>query len=65
MHLYLRIMLSARFARRDERGASAVEYGLMIGGVALFLVVILPAFGRMMELMFLGSCTAAQNGSSC
>ena len=65
MYSYLRIMLDARLARRDERGVSAVEYGLMIGGVAMFLVVVLPAFAKMMEIMFLGSCTAAQNGTSC
>ena len=35
---YLRIMLDARLAKMDERGASAVEYGLLIAliaGVAL------------------------------
>ena len=64
MYTYLRIMLDARLARRDERGVSAVEYGLMIGGVAMFLVVVLPAFAKMMEIMFLGSCTAAQNGAA-
>src|SRR4029078_11213807 len=28
---YLRIMLNARLAKMDERGASAVDYGLLIG----------------------------------
>ena len=27
---YLRIMLDARLAKMDERGASAVEYGLLV-----------------------------------
>ena len=31
---YVRIMLNARLAKMDERGASAVEYGLLIAGIA-------------------------------
>ena len=31
---YLRIMLNARTAKMNERGASAVEYGLLIAGIA-------------------------------
>ena len=65
MLLYLQIVVGARLARRDERGASAVEYGLMIAGVAGFLLVVLPLFGKTMELLFLGTCTQAQNGSGC
>ena len=41
---YLRIMLNARLAKMDERGASAVEYGLLIAGIAaLIVVVVLPS----------------------
>jgi pilus assembly protein Flp/PilA len=64
VYTYLRIMLDARLARRDERGASAVEYGLMIGGVAMFLLVVLPAFAKAMEIMYLGTCSQAQ-GTNC
>ena len=35
---YLRIMLNARIAKMDERGASAVEYGLLIAGIAALIV---------------------------
>ena len=35
---YLRIMLDARLGRMDERGASAVEYGLLIAGIAAMIV---------------------------
>lgn len=42
---YLRIMLNARLARLDERGASAVEYGLLITGIAALIAVIVFAFG--------------------
>ena len=36
---YLRIMLNARLAKMDERGASAVEYGLLVAGIAALIVV--------------------------
>ena len=42
---YLRIMLNARTAKMDERGASAVEYGLLIAGIAALIVVVVFAFG--------------------
>ena len=42
---YLRIMLNARVAKMDERGASAVEYGLLIAGIAALIVVVVFAFG--------------------
>ena len=42
---YLRIMLNARAAKMDERGASAVEYGLLIAGIAALIVVVVFAFG--------------------
>ena len=35
---YLRIMLNARLAKMDERGASAVEYGLLVAGIAAVIV---------------------------
>ncbi len=37
---YLRILLDARRARRDERGASAVEYGLLIAGIAALIMLV-------------------------
>jgi pilus assembly protein Flp/PilA len=42
---YLRIMLMAYRARVDERGASAVEYGLLIAGIAALIIVVVFAFG--------------------
>ncbi len=43
---YLRILLNARLAKMDERGASAVEYGLLIAGIAALIVVVVFAFER-------------------
>ena len=42
---YLRIMLAARTEKMSERGASAVEYGLLIAGIAALIVVVVFAFG--------------------
>ena len=42
---YLRIMLNARTAKMDERGASAVEYGLLIAGIAALIVTVVFLFG--------------------
>ena len=36
---YFRILLNARMAKMEERGASAVEYGLLIAGIGLFGVI--------------------------
>jgi len=42
---------------RDERGASAVEYGLLIAGIAALIVVAVFTFGGGANGLFHGSCT--------
>ena len=49
---FLRIMLDARFDTRDERGASAVEYGLLIAGIAAVIVLVVFAFGNQISTIF-------------
>ena len=41
---------------RSERGASAVEYGLMIAGIAAMIVAVVFAFGGGTDGLFHGSC---------
>ena len=53
---YLRIMLDARLAKMDERGASAVEYGLLIAGIAALIVVVVFAFGGVIKNIFSNTC---------
>ena len=53
---YLRIMLNARLAKMDERGASAVEYGLLIAGIAALIVVVVFAFGGVLSNIFSSTC---------
>jgi pilus assembly protein Flp/PilA len=69
MYDYLRIMLSARLARRDERGASAVEYGLLIAGIAGLIAIVVYAFGGMvLNTLFVSTCDqvgASVGAASC
>src|SRR3954453_10363293 len=66
---YLRIMLNARLAKMDERGASAVEYGLLIAGIAALIVVVVFAFGGVIKGIFQKTCnsigTSSGGGSCC
>jgi pilus assembly protein Flp/PilA len=67
---YLRIMVSARVARMDERGASAVEYGLLITGIAAVIAIVVYAFGGVvLNGLFQSTChtvaSSAGSGSSC
>ncbi len=49
---------------RDEEGASAVEYGLIIGLIAVALVVILGSLGGGLQTKYQQACTAI-TGSAC
>jgi len=62
---YLRIMLNARVAKMDERGASAVEYGLLIAGIAALIVVIVFAFGDNIRDVFDETCQSVAGGGAC
>jgi pilus assembly protein Flp/PilA len=58
MHDYFRIMLNGRLARMDERGASAVEYGLLITGIAAVIVLMVFAFGGVLNNIFTNTCSS-------
>ena len=66
---YLRIMLNAQKAKMDERGASAVEYGLLIAGIAALIIVVIFAFGGVLNKVFNDTCSSVNNkgsaGGSC
>ena len=64
---YLRIMLNARTAKMDERGASAVEYGLLIAGIAALIVVVVFAFGDNLTGIFTDTCNEVRqrSGGDC
>lgn len=53
-------------ARREERGASAVEYGLLIAGIAALIVVAVFALGPIIRDAFNDTCTAmTSTDASC
>jgi pilus assembly protein Flp/PilA len=55
-------------AGRDERGASAVEYGLLIAGIAALIVISVFAFGGGVKSLFTKTCgtlTSATSQSNC
>jgi pilus assembly protein Flp/PilA len=49
---------------RDEDGASAVEYGLLVTGIAGLVVVIVFAFGGVINNAFKGTCKSIKNSGT-
>jgi pilus assembly protein Flp/PilA len=64
---YIQIMMAARFKR--EEGASAVEYGLLVAGIAAVIVAAVFLLGHVVTGMFNDTCSAIQNdgtaGANC
>ena len=61
---YLKTLLDARLATMEERGASAVEYGLLIAGIAALIVVAVFALGPFVKDAFSDTCTAIASGNT-
>ncbi|MDN4172969.1 Flp family type IVb pilin [Nocardioides sp. SOB77] len=61
---YFRILLNARLAKMEERGASAVEYGLLIAGIAALIVVAVFALGPVVKEAFSDTCASIKSGNS-
>ena len=60
---YLRIMINARLAKMDERGASAVEYGLLVAGIAAVIVAVVFLLGGQVQNAFDKTCDTIASGS--
>jgi len=52
---------------RGERGASAVEYGLLIAGIAALISLVVYAFGGGVDVLFSDTCNSIQTsrGTTC
>jgi pilus assembly protein Flp/PilA len=61
---YFKIMINARLAKMEERGASAVEYGLLIAGIAALIVVAVFALGPIVKDAFTDTCTEIKAGNA-
>ncbi len=49
-------LIQIRLAKMGERGASAVEYGLLIAGIAAIIVVAVFALGPIVRDAFESTC---------
>lgn len=47
LHLYA--TLSSLFVSRDEKGATATEYALIVAGIALVIIVAVGLFGTQLN----------------
>jgi len=47
---------------RDEDGASAVEYGLLVAGIAALIVAIVFLFGGVIKDVFQSTCDEISSG---
>jgi pilus assembly protein Flp/PilA len=50
--------------RKDEKGASAVEYGLLVAAIAALIVVIVFALGGLVKGVFTDTCSEIQSKAS-
>ena len=57
---YMRSLMSAR----DDEGASAVEYGLIVAAIAAVIVVIVFAFGGVIKNVFSKTCSTVSSGAT-
>jgi pilus assembly protein Flp/PilA len=57
-YILIKTGINTLLARRDEEGASAVEYGLLVAGIAALIVAIVFIFGGMISSVFSDTCTS-------
>lgn len=57
-------LLQRLTARKDEKGASAVEYGLLVAAIAALIVIIVFALGGVVKDVFKKTCDEVQSGAS-
>lgn len=60
---YIRNLMPSK--RKTEEGASAVEYGLLVAGIAAIIVAVVFLFGNMISGVFSDTCTKIDNTATC
>ena len=50
--LYTLVAFASDRLKRDEKGATAVEYGLMVGLIAVVIIVAVTALGGQLQDLF-------------
>jgi pilus assembly protein Flp/PilA len=56
----LKLLANIQAFRHDERGATAIEYGLIAAGIAVAISVVVFAFGDDLALLFSDMSTKVQ-----
>lgn len=56
--------LRDRLRGRDESGASAVEYALLVAAIAAVIVIIIFALGRVVDDLFSHTCNEVKSQAS-
>lgn len=51
-------------SRRNEDGASAVEYGLLVAGIAALIVAVVFLFGGFISSIFSDTCSTIKAGNA-
>jgi len=51
-------------AKRDEDGASAVEYGLLVAAIAALIVIVVFLFGGLIRHVFANTCNTIASSVS-
>jgi len=63
-YILIKTGINTLLARRDEEGASAVEYGLLVAGIAALIVAIVFLFGGMISDVFSSTCEKVSTGAA-
>ena len=61
---YFKIRLDAHLAKMEERGASAVEYGLLVAAIAAVIILVIFTLGDNIKSLFSSTCTAIKTNST-
>jgi len=64
INAFLATFRSLFTGRRDEKGASAVEYGLLVAGIAAVIVAIVFVLGGQIKGAFKNTSDCISNGAS-
>ena len=48
----LKLLAMIQAYKKDESGATAIEYGLIAAGISIVLVTVVFAFGDQLEILF-------------
>jgi len=54
----------AKARRRDDEGASAVEYGLLVAAIAAIIILVVFALGSFVKGAFKDTCTSFKDSGN-